>query len=226
MAAAGKSSPRRAGPGDLLTLALPKGRILQEAAALLAKAGYDVSPALGESRELQFVCGPLRVLVVRSSDVITYVSRGAADLGVAGSDVLEEAGVDMYAPLCLGIGRCDMVVAARADEQTRPTSMQLIRVGTKYPRTAAKYYDSRGLAADIIELSGSIELGPWTGLCDQIVDITQSGETLRQNHLTIVDKVGPVASMLVVNRAAMKLRHAEISTMVARLRDHVQAPVV
>lgn len=226
MPAPRKPSRRAAGARDLLTLALPKGRIMQEAAALFAKAGYDVSPALADSRELQFVCGPLRVLIVRSSDVITYVSRGAADLGVAGSDVLDEAGVDMYAPLNLGIGRCDMVVAARAGEGATPTSMQLIRVGTKYPRTAAKYYDRQGLAADIIELSGSIELGPWTGLCDQIVDITQSGETLRQNHLTIVDKVGAVASMLVVNRAAMKLRHAEISAMVARLRDHVQAPVV
>lgn len=209
-----------------LTMALPKGRILQEAVALFAQAGFDLSPALASSRALQFQCGAVRVLIVRSSDVLTYVERGAADVGVAGLDVLEEAGADVYAPLNLGIGVCQMVVARPAGRRARTTSMELVRVATKYPNIARRYYERCGLAADIIELSGSIELGPLTGLCDQIVDITQTGETLRQNRLAVVDRVMDVASMLVVNRAAMKLHHAAISEMVARLDACISPAVI
>ena len=176
-----------------IILALPKGRILQEAAAVFARAGYDLSPVLGDSRRLVHDCGALRVLVLRSSDIATYVAHAAADVGVAGSDVLDEEGRPLYEPLDLGIGRCRMILAepaARAGaggvadhDDHADRGQGHLRVATKYPRTTRAYLHRRGLTAEVISLSGAIELGPLTGLCDQIVDITQTGETLRQNGL-------------------------------------------
>lgn len=200
-----------------LRLALPKGRILEEAAEIFARAGYDLAPVLGDSRRLVHECGPLRVLVLRSSDVPTYVAHGAADLGVAGSDVLDEEGRDLYEPIDLGIGRCRMIVAERADAPVDERSQMHVRYATKYPRTTREYLRRKGRTAEVIKLSGAIELGPLTGLCDRIVDITQTGETLRQNGLVLVDTVGEVSSRLVVNRAAMKLAAAPLGTLIERL---------
>jgi ATP phosphoribosyltransferase len=198
-----------------LRLALPKGRILDEVAAIFARAGYDLGPVLGDSRKLMHECGPLRVLVLRSSDVPTYVAHGAADLGVAGSDVLDEEGRDLYEPLDLGVGRCKMIVAEPADAR-REAAMH-IRYATKYPRLTREYLQRKGLTAEVIKLSGAIELGPLTGLCDRIVDITQTGETLRQNGLTIIDTVCEVSSRLVVNPAALKLSGPAMADLLARL---------
>lgn len=203
--------------GAPLRLALPKGRILEEAAAIFARAGYDLGPVLGDSRRLVHDCGPLRVLVLRSSDVPTYVAHGAADVGVAGSDVLDEEGRDLYEPLDLGIGRCRMIVAERADARVDERAPMHLRYATKYPRTTREYLRRKGLTAEVIKLSGAIELGPLTGLCDRIVDITQTGETLRQNGLVLVDTVGEVSSRLVVNPAAMKLAAGPLGELVARL---------
>ncbi|KAB2893638.1 MAG: ATP phosphoribosyltransferase [Kofleriaceae bacterium] len=200
-----------------LRLALPKGRILEEAAAIFARAGYDLSPVFGDSRRLVHECGPLRVLVLRSSDVPTYVAHGAADIGVAGSDVLDEEGRDLYEPLDLGIGRCRMIVAERADAPVDERSQMHVRYATKYPRTTREYLRRKGRTAEVIKLSGAIELGPLTGLCDRIVDITQTGETLRQNGLVLVDTVGEVSSRLVVNPAAMKLVAGPLRTLIERL---------
>jgi len=193
------------GNGEPLRLALPKGRILEEAAAVFARAGYDLSPVLRDTRKLVIECGVVRVLVLRSSDIATYVSHGAADVGVAGSDVLDEEGRELYEPLDLGIGRCRMIVAERADAGLDERSQMHIRYATKYPRTTLAYLRRRGLTAEVIKLSGAIELGPLTGLCDRIVDITQTGETLRQNGLVEVDTVCQVSSRLVVNPARLKL---------------------
>jgi ATP phosphoribosyltransferase len=200
-----------------LVIGLPKGRILEEAAAIFAKAGHDLSPVLGDSRKLVFDCGELRVLVLRSSDVPTYVAHGAADLGVAGSDVLDEHAQDLYEPLDLGIGKCTMIVAEPADAPVDERSQMHVRYATKYPRTTKAWLRRHGLTAEVIELSGAIELGPLTGLCERIVDITQSGETLRQNGLRVVAEVGPVSSRLVVNPASLKLRGDEIGALVAQL---------
>ncbi len=200
-----------------LRLALPKGRILEEAAEIFARAGYDLAPVFGDSRRLVHECGPLRVLVLRSSDVPTYVAHGAADIGVAGSDVLDEEGRDLYEPIDLGIGRCRMIVAERADAPVDERSQMHVRYATKYPRTTREYLRRKGRTAEVIKLSGAIELGPLTGLCDRIVDITQTGETLRQNGLVLVDTVGEVSSRLVVNRAAMKLAAAPLGTLIERL---------
>lgn len=188
-----------------MTLALPKGRILEEAAVIFARAGYSLAPVFAETRKLVLDCGPLRVLVLRNSDIATYVAYGAADFGVVGSDVLNEEGRDLYEPLDLAIGRCRMIVAERADQPVDERTLSHLRVATKYPRTTRNYLQAKGITAEIIELSGAIELGPLTGLCERIVDITQTGETLRQNGLVEVDTIAEVSARLVVNPARLKL---------------------
>lgn len=200
-----------------IILALPKGRIAKAAAELFERAGYDLSPVLGNSRKLVFDCGPLRVLVVRSSDVPTYVHYGAADVGVAGRDVLDEQGRALYEPLDLGIGACQLVVAEPEAAPVDERSPMHIRIATKYPELTRRYLHSRGLTAEIIKLSGSIELGPLTGLADRIVDLVETGETLRQNGLVVVDTILEVTSRLVVNPASLKLRSEAISALIDRL---------
>jgi len=200
-----------------IILALPKGRILDEAAAVFARAGYDLSAVFGDNRKLVHDCGLVRVLVLRNSDVPTYVAHGAADVGVVGSDVLEEEGRDLYEPLDLGIGRCRMIVAERADQRIDPRTHSHLRIATKYPRTTRAYLHQRGVTAEVIALSGAIELGPLTGLCDRIVDITQTGETLRQNGLVEVDTIGEVSSRLVINPARLKLDGDRLGPMIDAL---------
>ncbi len=202
-------------------LAMPKGRILDEAAAVFARAGYDLAPVLGNSRKLIHECGPLRVLVLRSSDIATYVAHGAADVGIAGSDVLDEEARELYEPLDLGIGRCRMIVAERADARVDERAQAHIRVATKYPRTTRAYLHRRGLTAEVIKLSGAIELGPLTGLCERIVDITQTGETLKQNGLVEVDTVAEVSSRLVVNPARLKLDGDRLGALIDALERAV-----
>jgi ATP phosphoribosyltransferase len=204
-----------------VVLALPKGRILDEAAAVFARAGYDLSPVLGNSRKLIHDCGVLRVLVLRSSDIATYVAHGAADVGIAGSDVLNEEARELYEPLDLGIGQCRMIVAERADARVDERAQAHIRVATKYPRTTRAYLQRRGLTAEVIKLSGAIELGPLTGLCERIVDITQTGETLRQNGLVEVDTVAEVSSRLVVNPARLKLDGDRLGALIDALERTV-----
>jgi ATP phosphoribosyltransferase len=215
-----------------IILALPKGRILEEAAEVFARAGYDLSAVLGDSRRLVHECPPLRVLVLRSSDVATYVAHGAADVGVAGSDVLDEDGRELFEPLDLAIGRCRMIVAERAEPPPRAAehgrrdnpwdaeadrAQAHLRVATKYPRTTRAYLQRHGITAEVIKLSGAIELGPLTGLCDRIVDITQTGETLRQNGLVEIDTVAQVSSRLVVNPARLKLDGDRLGSLIEAL---------
>src|SRR5512139_314344 len=217
-----------------IILALPKGRILEEAAAVFGRAGYDLSPVLGDSRRLVHECGALRVLVLRSSDVATYVAHGAADAGVAGSDVLDEDGRDLFEPLDLAIGQCRMIVAERAEPAPAPPGAQRsrwdelgdrtqahLRVATKYPRTTRAYLQRKGITAEVIKLSGAIELGPLTGLCERIVDITQTGETLKQNGLIEIDTVAQVSSRLVVNPARLKLDGQRLGAMIDALERAV-----
>lgn len=206
-----------------LILALPKGRILDEAAGIFARAGYDLAPVFGDSRKLVHECGPLRVLVLRNSDIATYVAHGAADAGVVGSDVLDEEGRELYEPLDLGIGRCRMIVAERADQPVDERTLSHLRVATKYPRTTRRYLESKGITAELIKLSGAIELGPLTGLCERVVDITQTGETLRQNGLVEVDTVAQVSARLVVSPARLKLDGDRLGTMIDKLERALQA---
>jgi ATP phosphoribosyltransferase len=198
-------------------LAMPKGRILDDAAKIFARAGYDLSPVFADSRKLVHECGKLRVLVLRNSDIPTYVAHGAADVGVVGSDVLDEEGRELFEPLDLGIARCRMIVAERADKPVDVRSQSHLRIATKYPRTTRAYLHRKGITAEVIKLSGAIELGPLTGLCDRIVDITQSGETLRQNGLVEVDTVAEVSARLVVNPARLKLDGDRLGALIDAL---------
>ena len=204
-----------------IILALPKGRILDEAAAVFARAGFDLSPVFGDNRRLVHECGPLRVLVLRSSDIATYVAHGAADVGIAGSDVLDEEARDLFEPLDLGIGRCRMIVAERAEAKIDDRAQAHLRVATKYPRTTRTYLQRKGITAEVIKLSGAIELGPLTGLCDRIVDITQTGETLRQNGLVEIDTVAQVSTRLVVNPARLKLDGERLGALIEALERAV-----
>lgn len=205
-----------------IILALPKGRILEETAAVFARAGHDLSPVFGDNRRLVHECGPFRVLVLRNSDVPTYVAHGAADAGVVGSDVLDEEGRDLYEPLDLGIGKCRMIVAERADRRIDDRSQSHLRIATKYPRITRAYLHRKGITAEVIELSGAIELGPLTGLCDRIVDITQTGETLRQNGLVEIDTIAHVSSRLVVNPARLKLDGDRLGPLIDSLERAVR----
>ncbi len=204
-----------------IILALPKGRILDEAAKVFATAGYDLSPVFADNRKLVHECGVLRVLVLRNSDIATYVHHGAADVGIAGSDVLDEEARELYEPLDLGIGRCRMIVAERADQRVDERAQAHIRIATKYPRTTRAYLQRKGLTAEVIKLSGAIELGPLTGLCERIVDITQTGETLRQNGLIEVDTLAEVSSRLVVNPARLKLDGDRLGALIDALERAV-----
>jgi ATP phosphoribosyltransferase len=203
-----------------LTLALPKGRVLEEAVALFKKAGVDLSPVLGKTRRLTFDLDEYRVLVVRDADVPTYVEYGAADLGVAGRDVLEEQGRDLYEPIDLGIGRCRLCIAepegARSNGDGRP-----LRYATKFPHLTQKHLEARGEVAEVIKLSGSVELGPLVGLSDRIVDLVSTGETLRQHHLRVVETLLEVSARLVVNRASLKVRREAVDRLLSRLRSVV-----
>jgi ATP phosphoribosyltransferase len=206
-----------------LTLALPKGRVLDEAIELFARAGIDLAPIKDGSRRLVFELpkAALRVLVVRDADVPTYVENGAADVGIAGRDVLEERGSDLYEPLDLKIGACRLSVAEPAQPPARLIDDEgrraHLRYATKFPNLTRRHLETTGTVADVIKLSGSVELGPLTGLCDRIVDLVSSGETLRQHDLREIEVLLPVTSHLVVNRASWKLRRKPIDSLLARL---------
>jgi ATP phosphoribosyltransferase len=202
-----------------LTIAIPKGRVTKVLAPLLAAAGLDASALSDDDRRLvrESRDGSLRFLLLKPDDVPTYVEYGAADLGVSGRDVLRERRCDLYQPLDLGIGRCRMVVAAKAGAALPDVP----RIATKFPRIAAEHYAARGVQAEIIYVGGSVELAPLVGLSDAIVDLVESGATLRENGLVEVETILEVSSVLVANRSLFKLRHAEIRPLLEKLRHAV-----
>ncbi len=214
-------------PTEGLTLALPKGRILTQAIPLLRQAGLDLTPLLasGHDRRLLFdLPGGLRVLLVKPVDVPTYVEHGVADLGIAGYDTLCEEARDLYEPVDLGVGACRLVVAEPAERPVTLRRGMQLRVATKYPRLALRHYRSRGIQPEIIPLAGSVELGPITGLSDQIVDLVESGETLRQNNLRETDTILHVTSRLIVHPASLKLKQAAITRTIAAVRAAALTP--
>ena len=205
-----------------LTLALPRGRILDELLPLFRKAGIDLSAAeksrAGRRLIIPIEEAGLRVLIVRDTDVPAYVEGGAADLGIAGRDVLDEQGRDLYEPIDLGIGRCRMVVAEPEGRPVDESAQMHLRYATKFPEITRRHLQSRGVVAEIIKLYGSIEIAPLVGLSDRIVDLVSSGETLRQHHLREVETIFPVSARLCVGRVAAKLRGDRIDDVIARLR--------
>lgn len=197
-----------------LTIAIPKGRILEESIELFGKIGFDLGSMLDDSRKLVFDYPDqgLRALIVRATDVPTYVEYGCADLGIVGKDTLLEQEKDLYEPLDLKFGYCRMVVAEPANRSASadPTRWSHVRVATKYPTVAERHFSAQGIQAEIIKLYGSIELGPLVGLAEQIVDLVSSGETLRQNGLVEVETIAEITTRLVVNRASLKTNHQRI----------------
>ncbi len=206
---------------DILTIALPKGKVLRESLQLLKRAGMDADGVLHDERRLIFenMDEGLRFMIVRSQDVPTYVEHGASDLGIAGRDVILEQGKDLYEPLDLGIGRCRMVVAEPEELKKRdnPTHWTYIRVATKYPNITQRYFLQKGIEVEIIKLYGSIELAPILGLSERIVDIVETGETLRKNGLVVVEEIMDITSKLVCNRASLKTKPRRIKEFIERL---------
>lgn len=204
--------------GVTLTLAIPSGRLMERGLALLALAGLPVGLP-GDTRQLRHRFGPVTVLETRNSDVPTYVDLGVADAGVVGKDVILESGRDVFEPLDLGFGRARLSLI-----RPRGASGRIERVASKYPRCAARYLAARGLAADVVRLSGKIELAAITGLADAVVDMVETGRTLRENDLEEVEVIVHTSARLVVNRAALKLKAGVLRPLIHRLAAAVAPP--
>ncbi len=202
----------------MITLALSKGRIFEETTPLLEAAGISCLDNPETSRKLILPTNRenVRIIIVRASDVPTYVQYGAADLGIAGRDVLiEHGGTGLYQPLDLKIAKCRMMVAVRKgfDYDNAVRSGARLRVATKYIRTAREHFASKGVHVDLIKLYGSMELAPLVGLSDAIVDLVSSGNTLKANNLIAVEEIMPISSRLVINQAALKLKRELIQPL-------------
>lgn len=202
----------------MITIALSKGRIFDETLPLLRTAGIRTPDHPGNSRKLILATNrrDVRLIIVRAADVPTYVQYGAADLGVAGKDVLDEhGGQGLYQPLDLGIARCRMMVAVPKDFDYERATRQgaRLRVATKYVQTAREHFAAKGMHVDLIKLYGSMELAPLTGLADAIVDLVSSGNTLKANNLKAVEEITPVSARLVINQAALKLKRNTIQPL-------------
>ena len=200
-----------------LTIALPKGRVLRAVAPLFARVGVAPELLLSDGRSLvrEISSERLRFLLLKPDDVPTYVEYGAADLGVCGRDVLMERPCDVYQPVDLGVGRCRMVVAGIVG---KPWPTGVPRVATKYPRCTTEHFARRGVQAEIICLQGSVELGPLVGLADLIVDLVETGATLKQNGLEEREEIARISSILIANRAAYKLAQERVRPVVEALR--------
>lgn len=208
---------------DYITIAIPKGRILEESVKLFGKIGIDCTELLGNSRKLIFEneTQRMRYMIVRATDVPTYVEYGSADLGIVGKDTLMEQDKDLYEPLDLKFGYCRMMVAEPAGlaKEDDPSRWSNIRIATKYPHVTAKYFSAKGVQVEIIKLYGSIELAPLVGLSERIVDLVSTGETLKQNGLVEVETIADITTRLVVNRASLKTKHARISRIIEGLEE-------
>lgn len=198
-----------------LTVALSKGKLLSGSEALFRRARLPFPEA--EGRRLVASLDGLRFLFVKDLDVPTYVEYGVADCGVAGRDVLLESGSDVYEPLDLGFGKCRLVVARRRGGPD-PRSASSLRVATKYPKVAAAHFQQHGLSVEVVTLAGSVELAPGLGLADCIVDVVETGRTLAENGLEVVEEVAASSARFVVNRASYHSRRDEVSRLVEVLR--------
>jgi ATP phosphoribosyltransferase len=215
---------------EKLVLALPKGRILREVMPIIRRAGIKPEPAFDDDsvRQLRFATNrpEVDIIRVRSFDVATFIAFGAAHFGVAGADVLMEFDYsEIYAPLDLKVGGCRMVVAEPKEliGEDDPATWSHVRVATKYPAITQRYFATRGVQAECIKLSGAIELAPGMSLCQRIVDLVSSGDTLKANGLVEVEQIMSITSRLAVNRAAWKTRPLEINFWIQRFRDAVDA---
>ncbi len=210
----------------MITIAIAKGRMQDGALALLARAGIRLDGDTRNSRRLALTdeSGEYRFIFVKPADVPVYVEHGIADCGVVGRDVLLESQADLLLPLDLGIARCRIVVAA-ADANVMTRSLGMLRVATKYSQIAGAHFGARGIPVEIIQLSGSVELAPALGLADLIVDLVETGRTLRENGLSVVEEIAESTGRLVVNRASYQLKSEPITALVQKLETVVNGPM-
>ncbi|MBK1647538.1 ATP phosphoribosyltransferase [Rhabdochromatium marinum] len=208
-----------------LTIALSKGRIFEQSLPLLAAAGIEPRDDPDSSRKLILDTNrpEVKLVIIRASDVPTYVEYGAADVGIAGKDVLlEHGGEGLYEPLDLGIARCRMMVAGKPG--ARHQGPGRLRIATKYVRCAERYFATQGKQVEIIKLYGSMELAPLVGLADLIVDLVESGNTLKANGLVPLEHIDDISSRLVVNKASWKMKHERVTQMINDIRAAVPSP--
>lgn len=203
----------------MLTVALPKGRLGDKVYNRLKSAGYVCEEMHGQSRKLVFENreAGVRYLLVKPTDVTVYVERGAADVGIAGKDILAESGARVYELLDLGFGKCRMAVAAKKDFYDDPD--RTLKVATKFVNIATKHYAGKGRNIDIIPLHGSIELAPIVGLSDVIVDIVESGSTLKENDLVVIEEFMPISARFISNITSYKFKEDEINKMLNALKE-------
>ncbi len=217
---AGMGQAKADGP---LKLAVPRGALLGETLDALDAVGIDTSEVRGESRSLIFPGQGITLVTMRPSDVPTYVEAGAADVGITGKDVLlEQSDRVVYELLDLGFGRCRMVLAGRRGDERLGESQRrlgMMRIATKYPRIAERYFERTGRQVEVIEVKGSIELAPLIGLADGIVDLVATGRTLRENDLEVREEIVECTARFVANRVAHKLRAREVDGLAAKLRE-------
>jgi len=211
---------------EVITIALSKGKLLDPTLELFRKAGYTGYHVRADDRRLilEFPEHGHRVLIVRPSDVPTYVEYGAADLGVVGKDVLLEQSPDVYEPVDLNLGVCRLVVARPKGQQLMQRLSSKLRVATKYPAITERYFNQQGLPVELIKLYGSIELAPLVGLADRIVDLVETGNTLKANNLVEDEVIAWSSARLIVNRASLKMKHAVITELIARVKKMVSRP--
>ena len=211
-----KAPAARAGFEPQIVIAIPKGRVLDAIAARLSRAGVDAAVLLKDDRALvrDDPRSGIRFLLLKPDDVPTYVEYGAADLGIVGRDILMEREYDLYAPLDLGIGRCRMVVAGRPGPAPAGRSL---RIATKFTNIARRHFLGKGQQVDFVFVQSSVELAPLTGLSDLIVDLVESGETLRQNGLTELETICDISSVVIANRVALKLKRKAIGGLLSDL---------
>lgn len=206
----------------MINIALPKGRLGEKVYSLLSRVGYTCKEFTLESRKLIFKdqTGEVNYFWVKPSDVSVYVELGAADVGVAGKDIIDEYSPDVYELADLNMGKCAMCVAAKADFKDDVSSP--LRVATKFVHTAEKYYAEIGRDIEIIKLNGSIELAPVLGISDVIVDIVETGTTLKENNLKVIGKISDISARLITNKAAFKFKNREITTITEKLKEAVK----
>ncbi len=208
---------------DGITIALSKGKLLEPTLTLFRQAGYSAYHVDENDRRLivEYPDHGHRVLIVRPSDVPVYVEYGAADLGVVGKDVLLEQTPDVYEPLDLGLGACKLVVAKPNGQTPVQRLSSKLRVATKYPIITEQFFNQQGLPVELIKLYGSIELAPLVGLADRIVDLVETGKTLKANNLVIEEIIAWSSARLIVNRASMKMKHSTVTEIITRIKKQL-----
>lgn len=206
-----------------ITFALAKGRLAEQAMGILKGLGITCKEMEGPTRKLLFTSddGNYRFFLSKASDVPTYVDHGVADIGIVGKDTILEEGREVYEVLDFEFGKCKMAVAGEPDKKGLLSSGQLIRVATKYPMIAKRYFEQTKRSVEIIKLHGSVELGPIVGLSDVIVDIVESGKTLKENGLVVLEDIEPLSARCIVNSASFRVKHDEINRLIQEMEKRL-----